>query len=219
MIVSWIGLIILFIKKNVHTRLNIFKHYFLAYSIMIIVMLSCHYFFLNISDLFIPLHLLNHFTDFLFTITEFYLISRFLKPDITPRIYKLGTITFYIGALYLFSCSLLSNYKNDFYYLQTIFNIQSVIVLIFCFDFFYKLNHHSVPFNRSVFWVVTGISILMICSLPFTLLSYYLIKNNSSDFTDLFSIIHTLYTILFLLIIFSIMTDTKKHNQRLTNQL
>lgn len=204
-LLALLGVFVLIFKKNLPSRLLIFKYYFIGYVLITLGGAICYA--LKTKLFFFPLHIVDQFIDYAFTIFEFYVIAFYLKPYLSTKLFRVGSIIFYIISSILFYLGFLAETVKNYFYLQTIFNLQAAIILTFCYDYFRKfINPNTTQLQLSSFSIVTWISILMLGTLPFTLVSHHLLLTKHPNFGDLFSIVYVLYMIMFSVLIIGILS-------------
>ena len=215
-VLALLGAFIMKFKKNLPSRFLNIKNYFIGYFFSTLGGAVCHV--LKIKFAHFPIYIFVHLIDYVFTFFEFYVIASFLKPDLSTKLFRSGSIIFYTSSGILFCLGFLAKTNENYFYLQTIFNIQAVIVSIFCFEYFKKfINLNPTQLQPSSFWIVTGISILMIGTLPFTLVSHHILLLNHPYFDDLFTIVYALYMIMFSVLIIGIVSHKSGTNLKSQN--
>ena len=195
-------LIILFRKE---TKTIIQKH-FSIYLFSYIILCILAVFNIVIIENGVVLNLTLAISDYLFTIYEFYIFSIFLKPFIPKNLYQLGTIVFYSYCPILIYLSWPWHMDSNYLYLQSQYNLQAIILLIFISYYYLNIFKSSIS-TQSIFqsfYIVTGLTFFLIATLPFTLISHYLLWFKNPVFNSLFNIIPIFYSILFLSILLSV---------------
>jgi hypothetical protein len=146
--------------------------------------------------------------DFLFTVCEYFIFSRFISKFLTSkthsRVIQGLSITFVVVSISIATKSIMTfGYikAND---LQNIFIIQALLLLPQ--TVFYFINLLSIPQDfefrlRYDFWIITGLCFTMVCSLPFSFICNYLRDYNYEAYNSLYSIFYILYIIFFCMII------------------
>ena len=208
--------LLLIIQKEYKT--NIAK-YFIAYllcyiSISILALINVLY---NSNSQILALGLSQPLTDYLFTIYEFYIFSLILMPTIPKWVYKFGSLIFFTTCPILLYFGWPWHLNKNYFHLQCLYFIQTIILLIFISFYFFSLYKSSSTFsNESSFWIATGLTFFLITTLPFTIISNFLFRSKVLVFYDLFSIIPMLYSILFIFIIIGL---NKQRLKSLANQV
>ncbi len=180
--------ILLKLNANENKDLHNFKLYLYFYILLLVA--SYFYYFMQI--------------DFFFTIFEFFVFSNYLRKVIPTRIFLWGTRLFYIISTALLPFIFIATYNKSILILFILFNVQATILLIFASKFYIALFKSDTEKDLiSSYWIITGITILLISTLPFSILSYYIWHSNFILFDELFSIIPAFYSILFFFIILS----------------
>lgn len=194
-------------NRKKHFTLRLFPFYF---SCLIIVFLSLY---ANIYSKEVIMYSLtkfnfHHYIDYFSTLIELLVFVHFFTLIIeSPKFRKvLITITilfvlYYFVELYFdkrFSRSISETTQSRVY------TIESLILLIPCFVYFYELFKKPPTLNlrqEPAFWIVSGLSFFVTCTLPYSLLENYLRKNYLYLMTTLYSVFYIFYILLLLMII------------------
>lgn len=200
------GFITLLIKRKTKTPTQIFVYYFAAY-----VILSLIY---SVTALF-NTHSLHHivlkieqFADFCFTLFEFLIFYIFfqdtLKTNIHKRILSIVGFTFFIIGISLLICLAVLFDAAQSWPVHFLYNLQAVSLLIPCAFYYteiFQLKPNLHLEQEPSFWVVTGLSFVLICTFPLSLSINYLYQTNKIVYSNLYSIFFIFYFLLFLMII------------------
>ena len=110
---------------------------------------------------------------------------------------------FYLSTTILFIFYTMTKHHLVVLSLTNLFTIQAVSLLIICISYYIKIFKDApdlILLNEPSFWIITGLTFFMLSTLPFSLISPYLIRNTVL-YRNLFSIFFIFYCILFLMII------------------
>lgn len=175
-------------NANENKDLHIIKLYLYIYILLFVA--SYYYYFMQL--------------DFVFTIFEFFVFSNYLKKAIPAGTFLWGTRLFYIISTALLPFVFILAYNESILILFVLYNVQATILLIFASIYYVALfKSNNGKDLISSYWIITGITILLISTLPFSILSYHIWHSNFHLFDDLFAIIPAFYSMLFLFIILS----------------
>ena len=203
-ILSTVGLSVSIWKYRQNPKLRPLFFFFLGYVLLEIVSL------LNVATLyyFESTRYIRRYSDFFDTVIEFFafffLIRNYIDSDKIKKILN-PLMPFFISLIFAY----FFYYKTihiqiDQYFLQIIFTIQASFLSMACILYYIDLYRKEPKLNLTIlpsFWVVTGLSFLMVCTLPFSILGLYLVKTNYTLYFQLYSIFNIFYCILFLMII------------------
>lgn len=199
--VAVVGIFIITSKKTKTKTEKSFFYYLLSYlSISILALFNIVF---NPKADILVLALAQPLTDYLFTIFEFYIFSWILRPSIPKWIYEFGSLIFYTSCPILLYLGWPWHLKTNYFHLQFLYNIQAIILLVYtCFYFFSIFRSTSLYLiNESIFWINSGLTFFLITTLPFTIISSYLLRSKTFVFFNLFNIIPVFYSVLFVFII------------------
>lgn len=201
-----IGLSTFFIRRirnNLSKKISV---YFGGYIILCTTNFICA--FLRTPEKANFLFNLQVIADFLFTVLEFRIFSNLISNIIISkkrtRVLILANRLFAIAAfVYCCDFSLYETYKN-LEHLQSLLTFQAILLLVSCAFYFEKI-YKGVPnfelINQPDFWILTGLSFTLICSLPNSLFSSYLVYHSFASYKNLFAIFYLLYILFFAMII------------------
>jgi hypothetical protein len=151
---------------------------------------------------------LKHSIELFDTSLEFYIFYQIIKDEIINV--KIKRWTGFVLTLYfaLVLTVLIFQFSQAHFLkqitLQTVFTLEAVCLIILCIFYFVDLlSNFSSPklISEPSFWIITGISFFMVCTLPFSIISNYLINSDYKLYIQLFSIFDVFYCLLFLMII------------------
>ncbi len=146
--------------------------------------------------------------DFAVSVIEFFVFSNYLSSIYSNRTTqsKYRTISKTVSILFiiLFAYSTYSHIWNHYWPLHLVYCLESIILIIGCITYFHQIYMHP-PQHRlkssSHFWIVTGLVFYLICTIPITIASPYLVEKQHTLYLNLFSLIYIFYIILFSTII------------------
>jgi len=195
-----------FLKIASNPNLRPFKIYFILYSLNGLLfstkyIISFKLRYEMVYDQFL-------FTcDLIFTIFEYFIFSNYIfnsthskslnSKSLIDKIFLSSTLLIIIVSLFLSR-----EITTDA--MQYVFIVQAICLLIYCsayyFDIFMSLNVKKLE-NEPSFYVVTGTTFFMICTIPVSFIMNYLWSIGQTIFYQAYSIIYIFYMILFLMII------------------
>jgi len=198
------GLIISVKKRKQKPKLQPLFFFFLAYIISELIS-----FLIIAANVENPLRKhIRLYTDTIDTIIEFlaffFLIRNYIVNAGIKRILNQLLPIFLCMLSAYFVYYKIHHKEIDQYFLQTAFTIQASILIVACvlcyIDLFkkeHRLNLTALPF----FWIVSGLSLFMLSTLPFSVFGLYLMRTNYQLYVQLFNIFEVFYCVLFLMII------------------
>lgn len=208
-----VGLIVAIYKFKNNSRISkLFIIYFVSYILLnIVILIDPKFLFYNsfyfefVSNV-----------DLIFTIIEFFIFVIFFKIIfLKPLQLKLLIVITYV-FLSLVCGLIIIDYvtfsKLSIKTLQSIFTIQAVCVIIPCVLYYldiYRSQPDIILTNDQRFWIVTGITFFMVCTLPFSIFINYLNELNIVYYKYLYSIFYIFYVLLFTMIIRSFLCKTE----------
>jgi len=210
------ALIISIRDRKKHLSLRFFPFYF---SCLLIVFLSLYVNMYSKEVITYSLTKFNfhHYIDYFSTLIELLIFVHFFTQVIEDRLFKkiLIAITalfilYYFIELYFdkrFSRSISETTQSRVY------TIESLILLIPCFAYFYELFKKPPILNlrqEPAFWTISGLSFFITCTLPYSLLENYLRNNYLYLMTTLYSVFYIFYILLLLMIIKAYSCSPKK---------
>jgi hypothetical protein len=199
------ALVIGLTRKNKPASLRFFPFYFTAYviisfSVFIVAGLPDRYG--NLINLISPL------LDLVLTLIEFWVFARFFAGILTrPRdrnILRLIRVVFFFLTFLIVSRDIVLHLRLRQETLQVIFTIQAISLLVPCMAYFVSIFTYtpvSTLKDEPHFWVVTGLSFMLICTFPLSLFLNYIEAHESGLYRYLFAIFYIFYSLLFLMII------------------
>ncbi len=204
-LISIIGIAIMLLKRDIKQLTDIFIHYLIGYLVLGVtfstsVLLPKH------SDL--MLSLIVRFVEYSFTIFEFLIFSFFFIKVLQSTTHKM--ILRIIRTLFLFLVTAALAY--DFFSFGTIrwrtiffqYTLQAFSLLVPCTFYYTEIFKYSPRpnlLNEPSFWVVTGLSFMLLSTLPFSLFCNYWFKMDLSLSRALSSLFYIFYALHFLMII------------------
>lgn len=201
-LVTITGLIVATTKRKKNSLLKNFIVYF-AFFLFDIIGCDIYQLFFNKLNF-----RYDEYIDYLFTLVELLIFSIFfyniLNNTILKKLIQVITLAFILFAI----VSILTN--KYFYYAisqqarNRIYTIEAIVLIFYCVFYYIGLFKKSIYpdlINEPSFWIVTGISFFMICTLPYSLMEIYLLKNFKLIGYQLYSIFYVFYILLFIMII------------------
>ena len=168
--VGAVGLVISIKKRTQNPKLKPLIFFFLGYIVGSLI-----YYFTIAAK--IEGHLNNtifYYTDFADTAIEFltfflviknYIVNDKIKKALDPLLYVfVGSVLFFLLAYKI------SLREIDQYFLQTVFTIEALVLIIACILYYIDLFKQKPDLNFTAaasFWAVTGVLFFMLCTLPF----------------------------------------------------
>jgi hypothetical protein len=150
---------------------------------------------------------LTHCSDFFDTIVEFLVFFLLIKGTISKKLQRLmlPLLILFIGLIVaIFFSSKKIFWEIDQPFLQKIYTVEAVVLIICCVLYYIDLFTKKfiiILIKDSCFWVVTGLTFFMLCTLPFSIFGQYLVNADYYLYFQLFRIFEIFYCILFLMII------------------
>jgi hypothetical protein len=150
----------------------------------------------------------SRLVDYLFTMFEFFVfyvyLSKMLKGFLNSYPLKLLSFVYAFISLVILLNALTKSEDVLYEALQNAYIIQATCLLFLCVLYFLKI-FNSRPtldlFNEPSFWIITGLTFCMLCTLPLTFLLNNIHTRNYLLYSHLFSIFYFFYIILFIMII------------------
>ena len=200
-----IGIII--INKNKSRTINIFSYYFGGF-IVLKLFYFLHALFITQTSFHYTMVSIDYYADYLFTLFEFYIFVSFFKTILESQFHRniLNSIVYcftIIGSAILIKDIVFYGFPQKIN-IHLLFIIQALSLLIPCVLYYTNLFKGEPTLNllnEPSFWIVTGLSFFMICTLPYSFFIDYLLKTDFIVYRHLFSIFHIFYILLFIMII------------------
>jgi hypothetical protein len=151
---------------------------------------------------------LDHFLDHIFTLVELLVFADFFKKIIInekkQKLIQLVTILFTI----FFTCSFILGIEEfrDIKHtsINTVYTVEGIILIFFCSLYYHQL-FSELPILKLTtepsFWISTGLFFFTCCTLPYSLVENYLVRNYELVGINFFSIFLIFYSLLFIMII------------------
>lgn len=205
--ISIIAYVFCIVNKNKIQGIREFSIYPLSSSLQLIFNLI-----LTIATQYIDIHLANQLS--LFSIESFLLIEVYTFYKLF-HLYttnnKLKKILKIIVIIFIFQHSITHILNFSSIIEKIIYNINSVVVLslasVQLYNFF-SSNKIKILFSHPIFWIIVGVYIYFLATIPIFSILEYIISDTSGNIFGLYSINHIAYSILFILIV--IATKCKK---------
>jgi hypothetical protein len=208
-IVNILALIISIKSKYKDSRLNIFSYYFAAFIVLNLLVFLGYLFPSNETSL------LARYFDFSFTLFEYILFAALIKQEIIndskKKILFYNTILFISVWVALFVRDTIIYGRLLSESTHTLFIFQSFSLILCCTFYFIQIVNHRVTElkNTAAFWIITGLSVFHVTSLPVSFFLTDFLKNDFKTYIYLFPIFHVLYMVLFVMIIISFRYGTE----------
>lgn len=159
----------------------------------------------------------HHYLDYFSTLIELLVFVHFFNLTIKNKKFKKALL----GLAVIFFFYYLIELYFDKRFIRSIsettqsrvYTIESLILLIPCFVYFLELFRKPLIVNlrqEPSFWIVSGLSFFVTCTLPYSLLENYLRKNYLYLMTTLYSVFYIFYILLVLMIIKAYTCNPKK---------
>jgi hypothetical protein len=185
---------------NLRSLFPFFTFYFL---LQVITLYACLSYTRNDRNLL----LIFRYFDFVTTVTEFLAFSYYAKGQIKNEhlksIIRKAQIFFLLVASILFTVTII-NYRITQATLQYTYSIEAAFLIVISFYYYYDLFKQQPSFQLlelPSFWVITGMSFFMVCTLPFSIFGQFIVKSNYRLYLQVFCIFNIFYCLLFLMII------------------
>lgn len=207
-----VGLVVSISKWEKNSIFNSLTFLFLAYLLPLLVALID----LATNHKFPAIRLTFSFFELFTTIIELLVFSHLIKNFIKiSRLKKaIGPIP-YLFFIYLIILFLLKNQngKIDQVFLQNVFTVQALFLIIECICYYIDLFKKEPNFqllNEPSFWIVTGLSFCMVSTFPCSILGQIIMTSNYNLYMQLFIIFNIFYGLLFLMIIRSFLCKQQR---------
>lgn len=188
--------VILFFIPNKRSR-NIpllIKLYLLAYLITFII-IDAAVIIRNQSDYFAIA--IRHYTDYVFTIIEFILITYYFYIHNNKPKQKKALI--YLIAIFLLPAFILSFQLPNGLAVVRLYTIQVFLLLIPSFFYFKELFRDPAVdiANSPTFWISTGITFFLLCTMIFSIIEAFLLNNKPHILAKLYPLYYVFYMLMF----------------------
>ena len=179
LLVALVALKKYFNKKRMQPSLKVFRLYFLAYVIIIVLIIINGMLALPSGKSVYPFYLIVFHLDFYFTILEFYVFAIYFKTHINKTIYKICSFFFisYSTIAYILFLILDKLYNNEV--MLSVFTVQAVILITFCISYYVNCITKYTQANflsESSFWIASGVLLFALSTLPFSLMLKHLLQ-------------------------------------------
>lgn len=205
LLIAIVGLIISFNKSK--GILKIFTFYFFAFVLTQTISFSV----LVIHQSWSSAHKISKVLDLLFTVLEFLIFITLFWTIFfgkSKKLLILLTLGFIIIAAYFSyrDLSLVGSINQTS--LEHLYIAQSLFLLVPCIIYYINVFSLKEPLpllQDEYFWVITGLSFFIVCTLPFSYLMKYLRIEEWVLYKYLYSIVYLFYCLLFTMIIRAIL--------------
>lgn len=199
------ALLIAFKRGRSFPTLRVFPFYFSAYLLLSLSVFATAALSEDYPHL---MARLSPLLDLLLTLIEFWAFARFFRHVLVRRRYRLGlglvVVLFFSAVLLLVSRDFLLRHFLRQQTLQVIFIIQAIGLLLPCIAYFVGIFTYtpvSSLKDEPNFWVVTGLSFMLVCTFPLSLFLNYIELHESALYQYSFDIFYIFYSLLFFMII------------------
>ncbi len=193
-----IGILIYSFRNYQNKSLNIFRYYLICYIILCLLIFyrdnqedsNAIY----ISNIIVSLY------DVAFTIFEFFVFAHYMKKYVSKVIYTITISSFLFGITIIMMDY---NFKEFFNEQSYLFSLQAISLLVFSTSYYRRIIRNSTVklTQEPSFWIITGMTFLMICTLPYSLILDYVYSNYFDQYFLTFNIFYISYALLFIMII------------------
>jgi hypothetical protein len=200
--IAFIGIIVSLRITNA-SKIKMFRYYFLAFLFLRVFSYFAHYSYYTQNKLSPIFSRASIYLDYFFTVFEFSIFAGYIYNFSYKKIVLYTSTAFYLSTTILFIFYTMTKHHLVVLSLTNLFTIQAVSLLIICISYYIKIFKDApdlILLNEPSFWIITGLTFFMLSTLPFSLISPYLIRNTVL-YRNLFSIFFIFYCILFLMII------------------
>ena len=206
-VVILIALCIALLNRKKHRALRYFPYYFIC-LLAVFVSLYVNIYSRKIYAFSLTRFNFHHYIDYFSTLVELVVFVHFFTIVIENKLFKkvsyslvLFFTIYYLIELYLDKRFIRSISETT---QARVYTIESLILLLPCFFYFYELFKKPPILNlrqEPSFWIASGLSFFVTCTLPYSLLENYLRQNYLYLMTALYSVFYIFYILLFLMII------------------
>ena len=201
--------------KTTNQFLIYFKIYFAVYLLLLATTCYSHYHYFAFKKFYKPLVYFQNGFDFLFTILEFLVFYRALSFYVHRWVRLTILSSFLALGIVLWAKSMIEVGFVTEDYLFMFFTLQSISLLPICVGYFYtifKFNQGLELSREPTFWLATGLTFFSLCTLPFSLVSRYLLITDAALLVQLFPIFHVFYVLLFLMTLKAFLCPRATHS-------
>lgn len=203
---AFIGFIIFLLKRKTKAHTQLFLYYFAGYVALNLIYTASALLVTNSSrHTFLKI---DRFSEFTFTLFEFLVFFVFFKRTLSVNAYRKSLA---IAGLLFFSVSFSLLIYQIIYFdtaqlwcVHLLFNLQALSLLLLSIFYYleiFKRKQSLELLKEPSFWVVTGLSFVLICTFPLSLCINYLYKSDRANYHALYSLFYISYFMLFLMII------------------
>lgn len=203
-------------NRNKHQELKYFPIYFI-FLLAVFISLYANVYSENVTTYSLTIFNFHHYIDYASTLIELFVFLHFFTRVLENQILKRWIIGLSIAfVIYYFTELFLDNLfaRSVSEAAQSrVYTIESLILLIPCIGYFYELFKRTTVASlkdEPSFWIVSGLSFFVTCTLPYSLMENYLRKNNFYLMTALYSVFYIFYIILLSMILKAYRCSQKK---------
>jgi len=151
---------------------------------------------------------IDRLVDHFFTLIELCIFSDFfrklIKSAFRGKIIKILTGLFVLFFILTIIKEPLIFRDISYRTLNITYTIEAIILLIFCLLYYFELFKSPpvlVLLNEPSFWVSTGLFFFLSCTLPYSLLENYLVKNYFDLEIEFYALFYIFYSLLSVMLI------------------
>jgi len=146
--------------------------------------------------------------EYFVALLEYFVFSIFIMKILYTSHFKrivqasiaVTTIAFTLGYIFTFNVSSHAKYVM-LHYLYLVESALLLLGVVFYYIELFKFSPQSNLLKNPQFWVTSGLTFYLLCTLPITIISPHLLGVDRGLYINMFSMIYTFYIILFLMII------------------
>ena len=212
-IISYLVALIAFVLFSLEkSNFKFFKFYFLVYLLISLLIYIVAYYQFDKTSTGKSVLIIRHHLDFFFTIFEYFVFANYLKAYVNKSVYKIARIIIILSSASIYIKIIKSETFINDKALFIFFTIQSIVLLLLCISYYIHMfvnQKNLVINNKSSFWITTGITFFLLCTLPFSLSASFLYDTDYILFQNLYSIYYIFYIILFIMIVIGLKCEKK----------
>ena len=175
------------------------------------------------SDLKYWLFDVNNYIILIFIALETTIFGNFLSASISNRILKRSIRAFQIPLLMFFGYLLLFS-PLDHRQFTIAYTVETCYLIVPCLFYYYEILRKVLYFNplyEPSFWVITGLTLFLLTTLPYTMIQDYIARVYDTLFNRLQTLFYISYSLFFGLIIRAYLCKPRQvqlHHKSVTHQ-